>query len=96
MRRRSAGPAVQVALCVATMLAALSGVAWRQGQALEAFAQLDQVSRAASLASTEIGELEWSIQYLGSRRRIIAEAREHLGMHVPATDEMIFLPREAS
>lgn len=96
MRRRSAGPAVQVALCVATILAALSGVAWRQGQALEAFTHLERVSREAALADTEIGELNRSIHYLESRGRVIREAREHLDMHLPATDEMMFLPGEAS
>lgn len=78
------------------MLAALSGVAWRQGQALEAFSQLERVSREAALANTEIGELNRSIQYLESRGRVIGEARDHLGMHLPATDEMMFLPGEAS
>lgn len=96
MRRRNAGPAVQVALCAATMLAALSGVAWRQGQALDAFTHLEQVAREASLASTEIAELSRSIQYLESRGRVIAEASERLGMHLPATDEMMFLPGDGS
>lgn len=84
----------RVALAVAALLASLSLVAWRQGQALETLAELDEVRRDRSLASVEAEELRARIQYLESRSRMVPVARERLGMKMPDAAQIIYLPGE--
>ncbi|RMH22348.1 MAG: hypothetical protein D6701_01400 [Gemmatimonadetes bacterium] len=92
--RRGAAP-VQWALTLACLLGSLVLVAWRQARALEAHAELDRLTRQISLARTELGDLARSVQYLEGRGRVLREAGERLGMRMPATDEMLFLTRDA-
>lgn len=82
----------RVALAVAALLASLSLVAWRQGQALETLAELDRVRRDRTLASVEAEELRARIQHLESRSRMVPVARERLGMEMPAASRIIYLP----
>ena len=85
----------RVGLAVAVLLAALSLVAWRQGRALEALGALDRVHRDISLAEAEGAELHRRIQYLESRGRVVPEARDKLGMHMPDAAEQVLLDRGA-
>lgn len=85
------GTSIRVGLAVAVLLAALSLVAWRQGRALEALGALDRVRRDLALARAEAIELQRRIQYLESRRRVVPEARERLGLHEPHDVEQIIL-----
>ena len=47
---------------------------------------------AASVAAAERVELERSIQVLESRQRVVPEARDRLGMHIPTGSELVQLP----
>jgi cell division protein FtsL len=82
-------------LALVALLAALSLVTWRQSRALEALASLDTIQRERSLAQSEVEELTRRIQVLESRTRVVAEARERLGLHVPADDEIVQLLGDA-
>jgi cell division protein FtsL len=79
------------ALMVAVLLAALSLVTWRQARTRESLAELDELRREISLAEAERSELERRIQFLESRGRVVAEARERLGMKTPASGEIVIL-----
>ncbi len=87
---RGGGP-LGVALGVALLLSALSMVAWRQGRALEALAELDRVRREASLEGAEREELLRRIRHLESRGRVVRDAEERLGLRLPDDSEMVFL-----
>lgn len=80
-----------VALGVALLLSALSLVAWRQGRALESLAVLDALRRERSLEEAEREELLRRIRILESRGRVVREAQERLGLHMPDDSEMVFL-----
>ena len=82
----------RAALVIAVLLGALGMVTWRQSRALEALAALDDRSRTASVAAAERVELERSIQVLESRQRVVPEARDRLGMHIPTGSELVQLP----
>jgi cell division protein FtsL len=82
------------ALAIATLLAALSLVTWRQTRSLDALAELERIEREISLVEAERGELERRIQSLESRGRVVPAAREMLGMHTPSASEIILLPGE--
>ncbi len=83
---------LRVSVAVVTLLGSLSLVTWRQSRALETLAGLESFQRQTSLAEAERVELVRSIQALESRVRIVPAARERLGMHLAATEEMVFLP----
>lgn len=85
----------RVALAVATLLASLSLVAWRQSRALETLAELDSVRRDRTLTAVEAGDLRARIQHLESRARMVPVARERLGMKMPDASQIIYLPGEA-
>lgn len=90
---RGGGP-LGVALGVALLLSALSMVAWRQGRALEALAELDRVRREASLEGAEREELLRHIRHLESRGRVVRDAEERLDLRLPDDSEMVFLEGE--
>lgn len=92
--RRISGTS-RVAVAVATLLASLSLVAWRQSRALETLAELDRVQRDRILASVEAEELHARIQHLESRARMVPAARERLGMKMPDASQIVYLPGEA-
>lgn len=83
---------LRVSVAVVTLLGSLSLVTWRQSRALEALARLDELQRQTSLAEAERVELVRAIQALESRVRVVPAARDRLGMHLAATEEMVFLP----
>lgn len=88
------GPFLRAALAVGALLAALVMVPWRQSRAFEALAHLDDLRRQTSVAEAERVDLERTIQVLESRARVVPEARDRLGMHTPATSELVILPGE--
>lgn len=76
------------------LMGSLGLVTWRQGRALEANRELDQLRRASSVARAEQVELERDIQVLVSRSRVVPAAEE-LGMHTPSATEQVVLGRRA-
>jgi len=83
-----------VAIAVAAFLASLSLVAWRQVRALEVLEELEEIRNEESLATAELTDLEGRVRYLESRGRVVPEARERLGMHLPDGSELVILPGE--
>jgi cell division protein FtsL len=81
----------RVAIAVGALLTSLSVVTWRQMRALEGLAELhglrQEIEAVAAVRKNLVGE----IQYLESRGRVVPEARERLGMHNPAADEIVYL-----
>lgn len=89
MRRMS--DSKRVAIALAALLASLSVVTWRQMRALEALAELHDLGQEIEVVSAVRKDLRGEIQYLESRGRVVPEARERLGMHNPAADEIVYL-----
>ena len=83
-----------LALFVAAFLAALSVVAWRQGRARVVMAEREQVREAIALENEVLAELADKITHLESRRRVVQDARDRLGMHVPDARDLIYMPAE--
>lgn len=79
-------------LTFALLVCALGFVTWRQSRALEANRVLDELRRHVSVAQAEQVELEREIQVLGSRSRIVPEARK-LGMRTPDAEEQVYLTK---
>ncbi len=84
----------RAAVTFAVFVASLGLVTWRQSRAFEAHVQLDELRRQVSVADGERVELERTIQVLVSRTRIVPEAVDLLGMHLPDGSEQIILRRE--
>ena len=82
----------RAAFAFTVLLGALGMVTWRQSRALEALASLDDLRTRTSVARAERIELERTVQVLESRQRVVPEAREHLGMHLPTGPEQVLLP----
>ncbi|MGH7475395.1 MAG: cell division protein FtsL [Longimicrobiales bacterium] len=89
---RWARGSLRVALVFAALLAALSGVVWRQSRALETLRSLDALRQERALVEAEKTELVRRIQLLESRARVVRAARQRLGLHVPSSDEIVILP----
>ncbi len=84
--------ALRAALGFAVLLAALSFVVRRQSRALDVLRGLDGVRAERAMAESERAELQRRVQTLESRTRVVAAARERLGMHVPDGTEIVILP----
>jgi cell division protein FtsL len=80
---------------VVVLLGSLALVPWRQSRALEVQTHLVRLRNQVSVAVSERVDLERRIQFLESRARVVPAARERLGMHTPAGDELIILPADA-
>lgn len=91
------GPATLArgAVVFVVLLGALGMVTWRQSRALESLASLDELHRQMSVAAAERVELEREILVLASRARVVPEARERLGMHIPEGVELVTLPGDS-
>ncbi len=83
------------AVVFVVLLGALGMVTWRQSRALESLALLDELNRQMSVAAAERVDLEREILVLESRARVVPEARERLGMHVPEGVELVTLPGDS-
>ena len=89
MRRMS--DSKRVAIALAALLASLSVVTWRQMRALETLEELHDLGQEIEVVLAVRKDLRGEIQYLESRGRVVPEARERLGMHNPAADEIVYL-----
>ena len=89
---RSHAGTIRTALGFAALLLALTLVIWRQSRALEVLRGLDQLRGARVIAEAERAELTRRIQRLESRGRVVVDARDRLGMHVPSAEEIVILP----
>jgi len=81
----------RVAIAVGALLASLSVVTWRQMRALEVLEELHDLGQEIEVVSAVRKDLLGETQYLESRGRVVPEARERLGMHNPAADEIVYL-----
>ncbi len=89
MRRMS--DSKRVAIAIGALLASLSVVTWRQMRALEVLEELHDLGQEIEVVSAVRKDLLGEIQHLESRGRVVPEARERLGMHNPAADEIVYL-----
>ena len=89
---RSHTGTIRLAFAFAALLAALTMVIYRQSRALEVLRAADEMRGARVIAEAERSELARRIQTLESRTRVVADARERLGMHVPSAEEIVILP----
>ena len=91
------GPATLArgAVVFVVLLGALGMVTWRQSRALASLASLAELHRQMSVAAAERVELEREILVLESRARVVPEARERLGMHIPEGVELVTLPGDS-
>lgn len=80
-----------MALAFAALLGALGLVIWRQSQAMDVLRVLDGVRRERAVVEARWAELVHRVEYLESRDRVVAEARDELGMHVPSGSEIVIL-----
>ena len=80
------------AVVFVVLLGALGMVTWRQSRALESLALLDDLHRQTAISAAARVELEREILVLESRARVVPEARERLGMHIPEGVELVTLP----
>jgi cell division protein FtsL len=92
---RSHAGTIRLALAFAALLASLTLVIWRQSNALTVLRSVDQMRGARVIAEAERSELVRRIQTLESRTRVVADARDRLGMHVPSANEIVILPLSA-
>ena len=83
---------IRTALAVVSLLGALGLVTWRQSRAFESLRKLDDARRLVSVNEAERIDLARTIQVMESRAQVIPRAREELGMHIPATTELVTLP----
>ena len=81
-----------LALGFAVLLASLSAVIWRQSRALESQRSAELLRDESALLEARRAQLAHRIQELESRNRVVAVAAARLGMHVPASDEIVLLP----
>ena len=80
------------AFTVVLVFGALSmGVTWRQSRALETQKRLDNLRQEVSVSEAERVRVEQRIQVLESRQIVVPKAREILGMHTPAGNELVLL-----
>ena len=89
---RSHSGTIRLALAFAALLGALTMVIYRQSRALEVLRAADEMRGARVIAEAERAELTRRIQKLESRARVVADARDRLGMHVPSASEIVILP----
>lgn len=89
---RSNAGTIRLALSFAALLGSLTLVIWRQSRALEMMRSIESMRSARVIAEAERNELIRKIQGLESRTRVVADARDRLGMHVPSATEIVIVP----
>jgi cell division protein FtsL len=93
---RSHSGTIRLALAFAALLGSLTMVIWRQSRALELLRDIEGMRSSRVIVEAERSELTRRIQHLESRTRVVADARDHLGMHVPSASEIVILPLSPS
>ena len=86
IRPRSAG---RVVVGLVAVLAALALVAWRQSEARETMAELEDVVRELAVAGDEMEELVRVLARVEGRAWVAAEARRRLGLRPPGDGEVV-------
>ena len=89
---RSNAGTIRLALSFAALLGSLTFVIWRQSRALETMRSIEAARSQRVIAEAERNELIRKIQGLESRTRVVADARDRLGMHVPSATEIVIVP----
>ena len=89
---RSHAGTIRLTLAFAALLGSLTMVIWRQSRALDTLRSIDKMRSARVIAEAERSELTRDIQRLESRGRVVVDARDLLGMHVPSATEIVILP----
>lgn len=74
------------------LLGSLSLVTWRQTRGLALERAVRELETEQARANAERVELSRRIEHLRSRSRVVAVARDRLGMHLPGDHEIVFLP----
>lgn len=77
---------------LAILLGSLILVTWRQTRGIEVESKVRNLQGQQAVLETERLELTRRIEALRSRARVIEVARERLGMHLPSSNEIVFLP----
>jgi hypothetical protein len=93
---RSHSGTIRLALAFSALLGSLTMVIWRQSRALEMLRHIDTMRGSRVIVEAERSELTRRAQNLESRTRVVADARDRLGMHVPSADEIVILPLSQS
>lgn len=83
---------VRATAWVLLLLGALFTVTWRQTRGLRMEEGLRDLESKRGMAEAERVELVRRVEQLRSRARIVAVARDRLGMHLPTDREIVFLP----
>ena len=74
------------------LLASLTLVTWRQTRGVALEREVRRLETARAMKEAERVELTREIERLRSRSRIVQVARDRLGMHLPADNEIVILP----
>jgi cell division protein FtsL len=74
------------------VLGSLALVTWRQTRGHERERALRALEAEHAISQAERLELVRRAEVLRSRARVVRVARDRLGMHLPADDEIVFLP----
>lgn len=74
------------------LLAALSLVTWRQTRGVEMERALRELETERGIAEAERVAAVRRVEELQSRARVLAVARDRLGMTLPTDDQIVFLP----
>jgi cell division protein FtsL len=83
---------LSLALGFALLLASLSAVIWRQSRALDSQRATELLREESTLLEARRAQLAHRIQELESRGRVVEVAGARLGMHIPTSNEIVFLP----
>src|SRR5262245_42703573 len=89
---RSHNGVLRLALAFTALLASMALVVGRQMRALDELRAFDTARTTRAIGEGERSELLRKIELMESRGRVVGEAERRLGMHVPSSDEMVFLP----
>ncbi len=87
---------LSLALGFALLLASLSAVIWRQSRALDSQRATELLREESTLLEARRAQLSHRIQNLESRGRVVEVAGTRLGMHIPTSTEIVFLPAARS
>lgn len=83
---------LRTAFWAGLLAGSLALVVWRQSEASAAADALSAVRADVAVAEAERMELVNRIQQLQSRARVVRDARDRLGLHLPADAEIVLLP----
>ncbi|HET7275151.1 MAG TPA: hypothetical protein VFI91_08205 [Longimicrobiaceae bacterium] len=83
---------IVASLWLTILLGSLVVVTWRQTLGIRMEAAARETQGETAVLEAERIRITRRIEELRSRARVVRVARERLGMHLPTSDEIIFLP----